>query len=179
MPELDKPIMGQDVVYIFQAVDAAIGADPLLPAYQTDGSYSSENELFDEITKNGRVLGYGSDSESFEMTYFGKQGDVGQKTIEDARRNKKQIKVWRVNLNKNANDKYDAEFAFCLIESREYSDGAEGAIEISVTLQVFGAVQPGELDTLPDVIVNAKKGGYDFQQPGQTTGEAPGTVPTP
>nr|6YEG_A Chain A, Tail tube protein gp17.1* [Bacillus phage SPP1]6YEG_B Chain B, Tail tube protein gp17.1* [Bacillus phage SPP1]6YEG_C Chain C, Tail tube protein gp17.1* [Bacillus phage SPP1]6YEG_D Chain D, Tail tube protein gp17.1* [Bacillus phage SPP1]6YEG_E Chain E, Tail tube protein gp17.1* [Bacillus phage SPP1]6YEG_F Chain F, Tail tube protein gp17.1* [Bacillus phage SPP1]6YEG_G Chain G, Tail tube protein gp17.1* [Bacillus phage SPP1]6YEG_H Chain H, Tail tube protein gp17.1* [Bacillus phage S len=173
------PIMGQDVKYLFQSIDAATGSAPLFPAYQTDGSVSGERELFDEQTKNGRILGPGSVADSGEVTYYGKRGDAGQKAIEDAYQNGKQIKFWRVDTVKNENDKYDAQFGFAYIESREYSDGVEGAVEISISLQVIGELKNGEIDTLPEEIVNVSKGGYDFQQPGQTTGEAPGTVPAP
>lgn len=175
---LDKPIQGKDILYLIQSVDAKLGASPLFPAFQTDGSFSWENDLFDEQTKNGRVLGYGGDSESIEFTYYGRQGDAGQEAIETAIEKKQQMKVWRVNRNKNADGKFDARFAYVLIESREYNDGADGSVEISISTQVLGLSKKGVIDSLPDEILNAANGGYEFQAPGETTGESPGEKQT-
>jgi TP901-1 family phage major tail protein len=167
-----QPISGKKVIYLVQAVDAVVGSDALLPGFQTEGTWTDENEIVDEQTKQGRIVDYGSDSESFELTLYAAPGDPGQKAIRDAKRNKEKIKVWRVHLDLNANGKHDADFGMAIIESLEMSEPTDGFVEMSVTLPIIGSTQPGELDPLPADLIEAAQ--YEFEIPGET-----GTPVTP
>ena len=162
---------GKDTIYLVQASDEAIGTKAYVIANQTEGSYSIESEIIDEQTKFGRLVDYGNTSESFDLTMFGQTGDAGQKAILDAIKQKKQLKVWEVDVNKNDTGKYPANFAYTIVESAEKSGSQDGFEEISATLQVIGQTQAGELDALdvPDEVVEFAL--YGFEKPGEFTGE--------
>lgn len=164
---MGTPISGKRVVYLVQSINATIGSDALLPGFQTEGSWSREKELSDEQTKSGRVLASGNKSETIELTLYAESGDAGQQAIEEAYDNDLDIKVWRTHLDTNANGKHDARFAYAIIESLEMSDPTEGFVEMSVTLQVQGESQKGELEPLPQSIIDAVNQ-YDFETPGET-----------
>lgn len=161
------PISGKRVVYLVQSVNATIGSDALLPGFQTEGTWTREKELSDEQTKSGRVLAPGNKTESIELTLYAEPGDEGQLAIEEAYDNDLEIKVWRTHLDTNTNGKHDARFAYALIESLEMSEPTDGFVEMNVTLQVQGESQKGELDPLPQSIIDAVSQ-YDFEAPGET-----------
>ncbi len=156
-----QPTAGKDILYLAQAIDDTNGA--IVPGFQTEGTFSSENELMDEQTKQGRILAYGNDTESFEITFYGEKGDAGQKAIKDAKRDHKQIKIWEVDVNENDNTAYDARFAYCVVESFESSNSSDGFVELSTTLQIIGTSQEGELTSLPDGAIEAAQ--YVFEEP--------------
>lgn len=162
---------GKDTIYLVQRAKDALGTAAYLIANQTEGSYSIETEIIDEQTKFGRLVDYGNTSESFDLSMYGQTGDAGQKAILDAIKNKEQLKVWEVNINKNTNGKYDSNFAYTIVESVERSGETDGFEELSTTLQVIGQTQAGELDTVdvPDEIVEFAL--YGFEKPGEFTGE--------
>lgn len=158
---MPQPTSGKDIIYLVQAANDTNGA--IVPGFQTEGTFSSENELMDEQTKQGRVLAYGNDSESFEITLYALRGDEGQKAIKDAKKNKEELKVWEADVKENTNTAYDARFAYCLVESLEESNASDGFVEMSVTLQVRGASQEGELTSLPTGALDAAQ--YTFEEP--------------
>jgi len=155
-------IEGKDIITLVQAADDSNGA--LVVANLTENSHSIENELIDEQTKFGRVLGYGQNSEEMDITCYGERGDAGQKAVIDAIKNKKKLKVWEVDREKNENDAYDAVFAYAFVESVEKSSEQDGFQEIEVTLQIEGESQEGELTTLPEGALPGESG-YDFEEP--------------
>jgi len=162
---------GKDTIYLVQRAKEALAAAAYLIANQTEGSYSIETEIIDEQTKFGRLVDYGNTSESFDLSMYGQTGDPGQKAILDAIKNKEQLKVWEVNINKNDAGKYDANFAYTIVESVERSGSTDGFEELSSTLQVIGQTQAGELDTVdvPDEVIEFAL--YGFEKPGEFTGE--------
>jgi len=156
---------GKKTILLVQPIDATIGTEGLLVANLTENSYSIENEIIDEMTKMGRIVEYGENSESFELTAYGKKNDPGQMAILDAIKQKKKLKVWEVDLEKNATNGYDATFAICVVESVETSSPTDGFREVTATLQVDGASVEGELTTIP---AGATQAPYDFETPGET-----------
>lgn len=157
---------GKDTILLIQPVDATVGSDALVVAEQTEGTYSIENELVDEQSKMGRILAYGQNSESFELTAYGVKKDAGQLAVLNAIKQKKKLKVWEVDLIPNEQGTYDAVFAYCLVESVEKSSPGDNFIEISATLQVEGESVEGTLTELPEGILNASA--IEFEQPGET-----------
>lgn len=162
---------GKDTILLVQSTDAALAAEAPLIANLTENTYSIENDMIDEATKFGRIVGYGQNSESFEFTAYGETGDPGQKTILDAIKNKKQIKVWEVDLNLNAEGKHPAVFGYCIVESVEKSSQQDGFEEVSATVQVVGSTKEGVIDALPAEMIEFAQ--YGFEAPGSTTGEFP------
>jgi TP901-1 family phage major tail protein len=161
---------GKNTILLVQPIDATIGSEGLLVAELTENSYSIENEIIDEMTKMGRIVEYGENSESFELTAYASKGDAGQRAILDAIKQKKKLKVWEVDKVANEGGTYDAKFAQCIVESVEASHG-DSFSELSATLQVYGESQEGTLATLPTAVTQAP---YEFENPGET-----GTPVTP
>ena len=155
---------GKDTILLVQPIDATIGDAGLVIANLTENSYSIENELMDEQTKMGRILEYGNNSESFEMTAYGEKGDPGQQAVLNAIKQKKKLKVWEVYTVPNETGNFDATFAYCLVESAEKTHG-DTFTEVSSTLQVDGESQEGEITELPAALVNPP---YPFETPGET-----------
>lgn len=160
---------GKDTILLVQPVDTTIGSGALVVAEQTESTYSIENELVDEQSKMGRILAYGQNSESFELTAYGVKRDPGQMAVLNAIKQKKKLKVWEVDIVANEEGTYDATFAYCLVESAEKSNPGDNFVELSSTLQVEGSSVEGVMESLPEGIENFNK--YDFEQPGET-GEA-------
>ena len=158
------PISGKDFLYLVQAINDTSGA--LVPGFQTEGTHSAENELMDEQTKQGRVLAYGNDTESFELTMYAERDDAGQTAIEDARDNKEEIKLWEVDTLGGGTGPYPSRFAYCLIESAERTNATDSFVELSVTFQVRGSSQKGELTALPAGALEAAQ--YTFEEPDTT-----------
>jgi TP901-1 family phage major tail protein len=167
-----NPIHGKKIIYLVQAVNATIGSDALVPGFQTEGSWAREKELIDEQTKSGRVVAPGGKSENIELTLYAADGDAGQQAIDEAYDTDQDIKVWRVNLNLNANGKHDARFGLAVIENLDMSEPTDGFVEMSTTLQIQNSSQKGEIEPLPASVLEAAQ--YAFETPGQT-----GTPVTP
>lgn len=160
------PQEGKKVIYLVQAANAIIGADAVLPANQTEGSWTQEHEMVDEQTKSGRKVGYGPKSETFELTLYAEQGDEGLAAIQWTYDNEEQLKVWRVEADLNDNEKHNARFGYTIIETIEMSEPTDGFVEVSVTLPVIGKTVAGELEPLPQDLIDAAS--YDFETPGET-----------
>lgn len=168
---------GKDSILLVQSTKAVLGEDAYLIGNSTEHSHSMENELLDEQTKFGRILGYGQTSESFDLTAYGQTSDPGQKAIVDGIRKKVQVKLWEVDLNLNANGKHDTLFAYGLVESVEKSSPQDGFVEVSSTVQVLGNSVEGEIDPLPEELIAL--GQYGFEAPGESTGEFPEQTKAP
>ena len=161
---------GKDTILMFQSTDAALASAGYVLGHLTDNGYSIENDILDETTKFGRIVGYGQNSESFEFTAYVEKGDPGQKAVLDAIRNKKQIKVWEVDLKLNEEGKHDSLFAYGIVESVEKS-ASDGFVEFSGAVQVIGSTVEGSISALPPEVIDFAK--YGFEAPGATTGEFP------
>lgn len=168
---------GKDTILLVQSTNAALAAAGLLIGNLTENTHSIENAVLDESTKFGRIVGYGQNSESFEFTAYGETGDPGQKAVMDAIKNKRQLKVWEVDINLNEAGKHDAVFAYTIVESVEKSAPQDGFVEISATVQVIGDSQEGEIAALPPELIEFAR--YGFEAPGAKTGEFPDQTATP
>ncbi|WP_397537874.1 phage major tail protein, TP901-1 family [Rummeliibacillus pycnus] len=161
---------GKDTILLVQPVDVVFGTAALVIANQTESSYSLETDMKDEQTKFGRIVGYGNNSESFEFSAYGERKDEGQMAVINAIRNKKQLKVWEVDVQLSDDNKHDALFAYCIVESIERSNSQDGYEEVSGTLQVYGTAKEGKIDKLPIEVIEF--GQYGFEKPGEYQGEA-------
>ncbi|MFJ6415008.1 phage major tail protein, TP901-1 family [Terribacillus saccharophilus] len=160
---------GRKSLILVQDVTKTLGDGGELIGDLSEHSHSIENELLDEQTKFGRILDYGNTSESFEITAYRDKADKGQDAVATALRNKRQIKIWEVDRELNANGKHDAIFAYALVESCNVDSSGDGLEELSSTLQVIGESQPGELDPFPPEMLTF--GQYGFEAPGETGAE--------
>lgn len=160
---------GKDSLLLVQPTDNALGAEGFLIGDQTEHTHSYERELTDEQTKFGRILGPGQLSESLDVTFYGSTDDPGQAAVLEAIQKGTQLKVWEVEKLLNKNGKHNSLFAYTYVESLEKSAPTDGFLEISATLQVLNTSKQGELNPLPDDVLNF--GDYDFEAPGEKTGE--------
>lgn len=153
------PTSGRNKQLFIQPKDDTNGA--LVVANLTENSHSIENELMDEQTKMGRILQYGNNNESFELTAYGEKGDAGQQAVLDAIRNKTNLLVWETDV--SGAGPYDAQYAEVLVESVERSSASDSFEEISATFQVFGESVSGELTALPSGFTTGTS--TTFQEP--------------
>ncbi|MBU5250502.1 phage major tail protein, TP901-1 family [Lysinibacillus capsici] len=167
---------GKDSLLLVQPTNNALAADGFLIGDQTEHTHSYERELTDEQTKFGRILGPGQLSESLDVTFYGNTDDPGQAAVLDSIVKGTQLKIWEVEKLLNKNGKHNALFAYTYVESLEKSAPTDGFLEISATLQVLNTSKQGELNPLPDAVLNF--GDYDFEAPGEKTGEFNGEETT-
>lgn len=167
---------GKDSLLLVQPTNNALAADGFLIGDQTEHTHSYERELTDEQTKFGRILGPGQLSESLDVTFYGNTDDPGQAAVLDSIVKGTQLKIWEVEKLLNKNGKHNALFAYTYVESLEKSAPTDGFLEISATLQVLNTSKQGELNPLPDDVLNF--GDYDFEAPGEKTGEFNGEETT-
>lgn len=167
---------GKSILHLVQLATDPLGTAGLTIANETESSHSISNSIVDEMTKTGRVVAYGNNSETVELTMYGARGDAGQEATLNAIRKKVQLKIWKVNTEANENDKYDTDFGYGIVESYEESAGSEGFREISVTVQIIDEMKQGELDSLPQEMLDFAR--YGFEAPGEKTGEFPNNTDT-
>lgn len=168
---------GKNSILLVQSTSAALGESGYVIGDSTEHSHSKENELIDEATKFGRILGYGVTTESFDITAYGDKKDPGQNALLDGIDSKKQVKLWEVDLELNENGMHDALFAIVLVESVEKSAPQDGFVEVSSTVQVLGNSVKGEIPALPPELIEFAR--YGFEAPGETTGEFPEQTTAP
>lgn len=167
---------GKDSLLLVQPTDNALGAEGFLIGDQTEHTHSYERELTDEQTKFGRILGPGQLSESLDVTFYGSTDDPGQAAVLEAIQKGAQLKVWEVEKNLNKNGKHNSLFAYTYVESLEKSAPTDNFLEISATLQVLNTSKKGEMNPLPDDVLNF--GDYEYENPGEKTGEFNGEETT-
>lgn len=170
------PVKGRRVWYFIQGVDAPIGSDAILPAFQTDGNTTLGGENIDEQTKQGRIVQKSTDEQSVELTQYFVPSDQAQFVIKDAKETGKSVKVWRVVVDENSAEDgeggvstYPAQFGYGKPGEISYADG-EDLTELSYDLQIVGRLQDGRFP-LSDEDIAVIENMYEYQNPGETTGD--------
>lgn len=172
-----KPIVGKKVFYFIQSVHAKLGSNALLPAYRTDGTTTMGGDFLDEQTQQGRLVEKATDEHSIELTTYYAPKDPSVQVVEDAKETGDSVKVWRVIVDeslkqqKAGKDFYPAKFGYGkILDDLEYDEAIDGYVELSYSLGIIGKLQNGlfpltteEIALLNDV--------YDYQNPGETTGD--------
>ncbi|AVK84448.1 phage major tail protein, TP901-1 family [Lysinibacillus sp. B2A1] len=161
-------------IILVQPTDNVLGADGLVPGFQTDYSHSLERDNSTEATKMGSISAIGTLTETMELSMYGRKGDAGQKAIYRAIKDGKELKVWEVETEKNDEGTHDAKFAFAVVDSHETSSPVEGLEELSTSMTVQIESAEGEFMDLPAGLINFAK--YGFQLPGETTGDSSNIV---
>jgi len=161
-------------IILVQPTDNVLGADGLVPGFQTDYSHSLERDNSTEATKMGSISAIGTLTETMELSMYGRKGDAGQKAIYRAIKDGKELKVWEVETEKNDEGTHDAKFAFAVVDSFETSSPVEGLEELSSSMTVQIESVEGVFMDLPPGLINFAK--YGFQLPGDTTGDSSNIV---
>lgn len=178
-----KPIQGKYVWYFIQGVNVPIGSPALLPAYQTDGTTTLGGSNIDEQTKMGRIIIKGTDEDSIELTQYFVPDDKSVEVIEEAKEKGLAVKVWRVVVDEALATKegevnvYPAKFGYGIPDELSYGDG-EDLIEISYTLNIVGKLKSGTFP-LSDEDIAMIESLYEYQRPGETTGNYDNIQETP
>ncbi|WP_342535736.1 phage major tail protein, TP901-1 family [Lysinibacillus sp. FSL K6-1151] len=161
-------------IILVQPTNNVLGADGLVPGFQTDYTHSLERDNSTEATKMGSISAIGTLTETMELSMYGRKGDAGQKAIYRAIKDGKELKIWEVDTEKNDEGTHDAKFAFAVVDSFETTSPTEGLEELSASLTVQIESAEGAFMDLPPGLINFAK--YGFQLPGETTGDSSNIV---
>lgn len=175
-----KAVTAKKVWYFIQSVSAAIGSPALMPAFQTEGGVTYGGDNIDEQTKMGRIIIKSTDEHSIDLTQYFITKDEAVQVVKDAKKNGTSVKVWRVVVDPEAakaievegQEKvkaYPAEFGYGMPDDVEIEDG-DDLVEVSYTLNIIGKLQDGEFP-LSDKDILAIEALYEYQNPGETTGD--------
>ncbi|MDN2452523.1 phage major tail protein, TP901-1 family [Lactobacillus sp. UCMA15818] len=179
------PYRGKDVWYFIQSTDAPIGSKAILPAHQESGDTSIEGDSLDEQSKMGRIVAPSTNEDSIELTHYMVPGDKAVDIIINAKHDGKQVKVWRVIVDdrlKTTEDGlsvYPSMFGYGVVDSADISD-EDSFSELDFTLNILGKLVSGTFP-LTDEQVSALQKLYDYERPGETSGqfgETPATAIT-
>ena len=170
------PVRGNRVWYFVQAVDAELGAEAVLPAFQTSGTTNIGGENIDEQTKQGRIILKSTDEHSVELEQYFTPNDPSSQVIKDAKVSGASVKVWRVIVDESVAEgepgserTYPAQFGYGLPDELSYDDG-DGLVTVSYTLNIIGALKDGRFP-LTDEDIAVIDSLYEYQNPGDTTGD--------
>ena len=171
-----QPIVGNKVVYFTQSVLAELGAEAVMPAFQTDGSTTLGGDFLDEQSKQGRILQKSTDEHAIELTQYYAPDDESLIDTEEAQAEGRSQKVWRVVIDESVAEEgtgkeklYPAHFGFGRVEEITYSDG-EDLVEASYTLNIIGRLQRG-MFPLSEKDISMISTLYEYQNPGESTGD--------
>ena len=172
-----KPIVGKKVFYFIQSIHAEKGTGAMLPAYRKDGSTTMGGEYIDEQTQQGRLLEKATDEHSIELTQYFAPKDPSVQVILDAQKTGESVKIWRVIVDENVKDSstgkdtYPAQFGYGKItDDIEFDDAIDGFTELTYTVGIVGRLRDGKFPLSTDEI-NMLNEVYDYQNPGETTGD--------
>lgn len=156
----------KDIFYLVQSMASDGTEEAFIPGIPTEGTYSRETDVSSESTKLGNINFPGNVSESFELTLYNVMDDEGINLLDDAFDKGEKVKIWRVNRQKNSSDSHDARFGIGVIESIEETDGSEGGIEFSTTIQINGRTQKDTIASIPQEVLDLLDAvQYPFEQP--------------
>ena len=156
-------------ILLVQVTDNVLGASALIPGLQRDLEHSKSRSNTTEGSKMGSITQAGALSETISGSFLFQKGDEGQKEMERAIDEAKEVKIWLIDPEVNADGKYDAKFGYAVIGDFTRSMPYEGVEEISVELAIQIQTVNGEFTALPDGIEDFIA--YGFELPGEYTGD--------
>lgn len=172
-----KPIVGKKVFYFIQSIHAEKGMGAMLPAYRKDGSTTMGGEYIDEQTQQGRLLEKATDEHSIELAQYFAPKDPSVQVILDAQKTGESVKIWRVIVDESVKDTstgkdtYPAQFGYGKItDDIEFDDAIDGFTELTYTVGIVGRLRDGKFPLSTEEI-NMLNEVYDYQNPGETTGD--------
>ena len=183
-----KPLAGKKVFYFIQSIHAEAGSAAILPAYRTDGTLTLGAEYSDEQTQQGLLLDKTSTSHEIELTTKFAPKDPSIDIIEQANDTGESVKIWRVLVDESLKeqtgdsepkkDVYPAKFGYAKIGDIEYSEGIEDIIEANYTATIVGKLKNGKFPLTAKEIALLDEV-YEYQNPGETTGDYDNIQKTP
>lgn len=171
-----KPISGKNIFYFIQSVHNKIGEAALMPAYRTSGDLTLGGDFIDEQSQQGRILSKGTDEHEVELSQYFVPTDPSINVVREAQRNGDSVKVWRVIVDpavakgSGAKKTYPALFGYGKVSELTEPSDIGDLVEVSYTLSVVGSMQSG-MFPLTDEDIKILNQIYDYQNPGETTGD--------
>lgn len=174
----DTPYRGKDVWYLIQSTDPKVapkGSKAVLPAHQESGDTSIEGDSLDEQSHMGRIVAPSTNEDSVELTTYMVPGDKAIDIIVKAKHDGRQVKVWRVIVDKRLATVegdykvYPAMFGFGVVDSVDISD-EDSFSEVDFTINILGKLVDGTFP-ISDEQYDALQALYEYQRPGETEGE--------
>ncbi len=177
--------MANNYAVLVQPANSELGAEGIVVGDITEGGHTITNEIVDKIRGGKTDRDYGAHAEEVTFTANRVEGDVGQEALDDAIRNKEQIKIWlidkrvkEVTIDAAQVDGHDAVFGYSVVSEISKSfDDEEDTIEHTLAIKVETA--KGALPKLPDVVLNPSTAAIDFEAPGEYTGSLENRDNTP
>lgn len=155
-------------VILVQPAKNELGAEGIVVGDITEGGHTITNEVVDRIRGGKTDRNYGAHSEEVTFTANRVDGDAGQEALDDAIRNKEQIKIWLAKKTLT-NGEHDAVFGYSLVSEISKSfDDEEDTIEHTLSIKIETA--KGTLPELPEEVLNPSTAAVDFETPGEFTG---------
>lgn len=178
-----KALLAKKVWYFIQPTSLPVGSKAILPAYQTEGDTTVGGDSVDEQTKQGRIVMPSTNEDSVELTQYFSPGDPTADYLVKAKHEGHQVKVWRVTVDEAlAEDEgdykvYPAMFGYGVPDEVELSDG-DDLVEANYTLNILDKLKDGTFP-LTDADIKALEQIYEYERPGETTGDFGGQAKTP
>lgn len=173
------PILGKKAWYFLQSTKAPIGSKAILPAAQTGGDMTIGGDSIDEQTKFGRIVKPSTNEDSFDLESYFVPGDQAIDIIQDAKHNGRQVKVWRVIVDKRLSkvekdgeiehQVFPALFGYGVVDELEIDD-SDDMVSVSYTLNILDKLKEGTFP-LTDEQLSALEDMYEYERPGETTGD--------
>lgn len=175
------PLKGDNILYFVQDPADKVGSNAIYPAWQTDATATIGGSQIDEQTKMGRIVEKASDSQSIALTQYFAPDDVSLASLKAIKEKGGSIKVWRVEVSKldpkgstvpsqSGVWNYPAMFGYGVPDSLEYTETTAKLVEVKYTLNIIDTLKDG-LFPLADADVIALDNLYNYQNPGETTGD--------
>ncbi|MGW7900175.1 phage tail protein [Staphylococcus shinii] len=151
-------------------------AEGMLVSDMTEGEIKQAAELWEKVVAGKTDYGYKSVSEEGTFTMTNVPGDKGQKQFLEAIKNRKQLRVWLVDVKLNqANDEsktqyHNSIFGYAVVEENTHKfDDEDDTIE--VTLKFKFNTAEGPFPKMPDAWINPSEAmKVEFETPNQYTG---------
>ncbi|MER2154784.1 MAG: phage major tail protein, TP901-1 family [Solibacillus sp.] len=161
--------MAKSKILLVQVTDNVIGEPALIPGLQRDLEHAKTRSNTTEGSKMGSITQSGGLAETVSGSFLFKRGDEGQKELERAIDEAKEVKIWIIDPEANAEGTYDSKFGYAVMGDFTRSMPYEGVEEISVEMAVQIRSADGVFTALPEGLEGFAE--YGFELPGEYTGD--------
>ena len=135
---------GQDTIVLVRKLSEETTQSAGYIMYQTDYTKDMTNETEETITKDGVAQSATTPTTEISLTALSAVDDEQMDAIEDSMISGEPYGFWEINKAvQNETDKFKAVYQECIITSFSKSAGAEGSVEITLDVAVYGIPQRG------------------------------------
>lgn len=150
---MKKPIFGKEKILMFRLLSKAEEEAAARLALQIEHNWSYERNTDTKPTKDGAIVTPGSLEVTLELNAISTRDALNLMLKESVVKGEK-LEVWDIDLgSKDAEGKYDAEYAVGNLNSWEVPANVEDTVDISTTMSIDGRPAEGKV-TLTDTEVS-------------------------